>query len=198
MTKTQIHLVILLIFLFTLAGCRNKAPESTKPMESRKSERVVPPKAASSLEAGSLPDPKLTPGATLDVTKDDICTPGYSKKVRDVPVSVKRQVYAEYNTKYVPHMYEVDHLISLELGGSNSTRNLWPESYNIYWNAHVKDALENKLHSLVCDGTISMETAQKAISTNWIDAYKTYFHTGAPLTAHNGSSQARHERKSYR
>jgi hypothetical protein len=187
------RIIILFSLLLVLAGCRKQPVERNKPAESRE-----PVKAKKPLEAGSLPNTKLTPGATLDVTKDDICTPGYSKKVRDVPVSVKRRVYAEYNVEYVPRMYEVDHLISLELGGSNSIRNLWPESYNIYWNAHVKDALENRLHSLVCDGTISMETAQKAISTNWIDAYKTYFHTDAPLTAQNGKSQARHEGKSYR
>ena len=132
------------------------------------------------------------------MTKDDICTKGYSKKVRDVPTSVKRQVYAEYNVEYIPHAYEVDHLISLELGGSNSVRNLWPESYSIYWNAHVKDALENRLHSMVCDGSISMEDAQKTISTDWIGAYKNYFHTNVPLVAQDGKSQTRRERNSYR
>ena len=95
-------------------------------------------------------------------------------------------------------MYEVDHLISLELGGSNSVRNLWPEPYDIHWNAHVKDALENRLHSLVCDGTVSMETAQKAISTNWINAYKTYFHTDQPLMEQSRKSQNRSERKAFR
>jgi len=39
---------------------------------------------------------QLTPGATLEVTTADICVPGYTKKVRDVPDSVKRQVYAAY------------------------------------------------------------------------------------------------------
>ena len=38
----------------------------------------------------------MTPGATLPVTRDDICVPGYTKKVRNVPADVKRQVYAEY------------------------------------------------------------------------------------------------------
>lgn len=188
-------LIILFLFL-VLAGCRSKSPEKAKPSESKRSARVAPPKAAP--EAGSLPNSSLTPGATLDVTKDDICTPGYSKKVRDVPTSVKRQVYAEYNTQYVPRMYEVDHLISLELGGSNSIRNLWPEPYNIYWNAHVKDTLENRLHSLVCDGTISMETAQKAIATNWIDAYKTYFRTETPLVGQNRREKNRSDRKAFR
>jgi hypothetical protein len=35
------------------------------------------------------PDPQLTPGATLEVTITDICVPGYTKKVRDVPDPVK-------------------------------------------------------------------------------------------------------------
>jgi hypothetical protein len=28
-----------------------------------------------------LPDPKLTPGDTFDVTVTDVCVPGYAKKV---------------------------------------------------------------------------------------------------------------------
>ncbi len=122
------------------------------------------------------PDPKLTPGATLDVTKEDILTPGYTKKVRDVPQSVKDQVYAEYGiTTRAPGEYEVDHLISLELGGSNSIKNLWPQSYITKpWNAHVKDRLENKLHAMVRDGQIDLKTAQQEIATDWIAAYKKY------------------------
>jgi hypothetical protein len=69
----------------------------------------------------------------------------------------------------------VDHLISLELGGSNSIRNLWPESFSTQpWNARVKDRLENRLHREVCSGRMSLHDAQRAIATNWIDAYNTY------------------------
>jgi len=38
-----------------------------------------------------LPDPKLTPGDTFDVTAQDVCVPGYAKKVRAVPAWLKRQ-----------------------------------------------------------------------------------------------------------
>ena len=43
-----------------------------------------------------LPDAKLTPGDTFDVTAQDVCVPGYAKKVREVPAWLKRQAYAEY------------------------------------------------------------------------------------------------------
>jgi hypothetical protein len=48
-----------------------------------------------------LPDPKLTPGDTFEVTAQDVCVPGYPKKVRAVPAWLKRQAYAEYGiTQY--------------------------------------------------------------------------------------------------
>ncbi|MGH7623174.1 MAG: hypothetical protein ACREMU_12600, partial [Gemmatimonadaceae bacterium] len=110
-----------------------------------------------------LPKPARTPGATLDVDTADICVPGYTKRVRNVPAAVKRLVYASYGVRtHKPGDYEVDHLISLELGGSNSIRNLWPESYRTHpWNARVKDALENELHRRVCAGTMDLATAQQ-------------------------------------
>ncbi len=122
-----------------------------------------------------LPNPQVTPGDALDVTPKDFCESGYSSKVRDVPESIKNEVYQEYGiTSHKPGAYEVDHLISLELGGSNSVRNLWPQSYTGEWNAHIKDQLENKLHELVCSGQLDMKTAQQAIATNWIVAYQKY------------------------
>ena len=41
-----------------------------------------------------LPDTKLTPGDTFYVTAEDVCIPGYAKKVRAVPAWLKRQAYA--------------------------------------------------------------------------------------------------------
>lgn len=122
-----------------------------------------------------LPDPALTPGAVLAVTAEDICVPGYSKKVRNVPAALKRQAYQEYQIVPKPgEHFEVDHLISLELGGSNSLRNLWPEPYAGAANAHNKDRLENRLHSDVCTNVMPLTQAQHAIATNWMDAYHQY------------------------
>jgi hypothetical protein len=122
-----------------------------------------------------MPNPALTPGDVLPVAVGDICVAGYSSKVRLVTEAVKNQVYLEYGiTSHKPYEYEVDHLISLELGGSNSVKNLWPEPYAGDWNAHVKDKIENKLHALVCDGQLDLQTAQQEITTDWIAAYIKY------------------------
>ena len=121
------------------------------------------------------PDPNLTPGVALTNNASKVCVPGYSKQTRNVPESVKKKVYAEYNIDPKSDKFEVDHLISLELGGSNDIKNLWPQSFTTMpYNAHVKDALENKLHALVCSKKITMQEAQKEISTDWISAYNKY------------------------
>ena len=109
---------------------------------------------------------------------------GYTKKVRKVLAEMKREVYEEYGvTLHGPGDYEVDHLIPLELGGSNSMKNLWPESHRTSpWNAQVKDRLEGKLHELVCSGQLDLKTAQQAIASNWIEAYKFYVSPNPPVS----------------
>lgn len=120
----------------------------------------------------ALPDSACTPGAILTTDKSVICVSGYTKTVRNVSDSTRKQVFAEYGISYDLHSnYEVDHLISLELGGSNDISNLFPESYNITNGARVKDKFENYLHSQVCNGKMDIQQAQKEISTNWLKYY---------------------------
>jgi hypothetical protein len=80
------------------------------------------------------------------------------------------------------HEYELDYLITPELGGSADRENLWPERYTSRtWNARVKDELEEMLPRLVCTGNVSLAAAQRDIATDWIAAYKKYFRTERPL-----------------
>ena len=66
----------------------------------------------------------------------------------------------------------MDYLITPELGGATTIRNLWPDHIISVWNAHVKDDLENRLHRMVCSGELDLATAQRDIAANWIAAYK--------------------------
>jgi hypothetical protein len=97
-----------------------------------------------------------------------------------------QQVFRRYGIRNPrPRTYEVDYLIPPSLGGSDDLRNLWPEPYSAgVWNARVKDALEDRLRWLVCDGKLDLATAQRDLSRDWIAAYKKYFRTDRPLLDH--------------
>jgi hypothetical protein len=130
----------------------------------------------------SFPEPSLTPGVVVTANKKQICEAAPPKN-RIVTASLRRKVFEEYGIVAAePRAYEVDYLITPALGGADDIRNLWPQSYSsAVWNARVKDALEDRLHELVCEGNLELATAQHDISSDWIAAYKKYFHTDGPL-----------------
>lgn len=131
-------------------------------------------KASNCVSANAMPDRACTPGAIFpEATKEQICTPGYSSEVRNVPESEKDKVYAEYGiASHVSGEYEVDHLISLELGGSNDIANLWPEPAEPQPGFHEKDKVENYLHEQICSGALSLQQAQSLIANNWLGVYQ--------------------------
>jgi len=122
---------------------------------------------------GALPDGACTPGAIIrTATKDQICQSGYARNVRDVTEAEKDAVYGEYGVRtHRAGEYEVDHLISLELGGSNDIANLWPEAAEPRPGFHEKDQVENYLHDRVCAGAMPLQQAQEQIATNWLALY---------------------------
>lgn len=176
-----------------------KIPTATAPVVEQKTSASTPPsavpatshpvfgvqtKTSNCIANQALPDSACTPGAILTTDTSVICVSGYTATVRDVPNSVRLKVFQEYGIDYALHSnYEVDHLISLELGGSNDISNLFPESYSIQYGARVKDALENHLHSQACSGKISMETAQMEIATNWLKYYLEWKGNATPTVA---------------
>jgi hypothetical protein len=107
-----------------------------------------------------------------------LCAPGFrTSAIRNVPESEKHAVEQEYGL--TPRSYgntlEIDHIVSLELGGSNDPANLFPEKVNANPGYHVKDRLENKLHQLVCQGKRYLPTVQKQIAKNWEALYKSVY-----------------------
>ena len=136
------------------------------------------------VELGAVPDPKLTPGRTRTVAIREICSMPREEIVREVPPPLREKILQEYGIKNArAGDYEIDYLITPGLGGAEDIHNLWPEPYaSSVWNAHTKDTLEEHLHELVCAGKLDLSTAQRDIATDWIGAYKRYFHTERPLS----------------
>ena len=131
-----------------------------------------------------MPDARLTPGATVLLNRTVVCSrPGDGNKL--VPIALQRQVFQEYGISGAdPRAYEVDYLVTPALGGADDIHNLWPHSHSAVWNANVKDALEDRLREMVCEGSLDLTEAQQEIATDWISAYKKYFHTETPLVVH--------------
>jgi hypothetical protein len=146
---------------------------------------------ATSVERGVVPDRNLTPGATRRISLADVCSMDHEEVVREVPTALRQEIFQEYGIVN-PHSpdYEIDYLIAPGLGGADDIHNLWPEPYTTEtWNAHVKDALEERLHRMVCAGKLDLSTAQSDIASDWIAAYKKYFHTDRPLAPNSDLSR---------
>lgn len=131
--------------------------------------------------ADALPNHALTPGAinpkvTQANIRQTICVPGYTKTIRP-PVTYtnalkkKQIVQYKYTDRVLSH-YEEDHAIALTIGGHpRDPKNLWPEPLA---SAKKKDRLEVRLNKLVCNGTITLKTAQREMAKNWLNAYNKY------------------------
>jgi hypothetical protein len=157
--------------------------------------RSVPRSADASiapLERAALPERTLTPGATRSVAMSDVCSMAHEEVVREVSDSMRQEVFHEYGIVNARASgYEIDYLIAPGLGGAEDIHNLWPQPFTSgTWNAYVKDALEERLHQLVCSGNLDLHTAQRDISTDWIAAYKKYFHSETPLSRNSDPGSA--------
>jgi hypothetical protein len=129
-----------------------------------------------------LPDERCTPGAiNPTLTVDVLRNPSFRTScVRGSATSEaeKAGTYAWYNIKHPTQNFgatqtcELDHLISLELGGADTLDNLWPQCgpngatlANRYFK--VKDKVENFLAKQVRDGTMTLQDAQRGIASDW-------------------------------
>jgi hypothetical protein len=124
---------------------------------------------------GQLPDPRCTPGSIdPDVSQADIsstiCKRGWTRTVRPPEAQTERfkydVAYPAYGTPSAERT-ELDHLVPLELGGSNDATNLWPQYPPT---PNPKDSVENALNAAVCDGRVSLTAAQNAIASDWLTA----------------------------
>lgn len=134
---------------------------------------------------GKLPDSACTPGAASSaVTQANIhgtvCVRGYTATIRP-PQSetgpVKRtamRAYGEVATS--AGTTELDHLVPLELGGSNDVSNLWPQPSDIPGAGfrNTKDDVENRLRAALCapGSTLRLTDVQSWIASDWTTALR--------------------------
>lgn len=128
----------------------------------------------------TYPDKILTPGAydpkiTQNNIKETICRHGFTKDSRHVTVATKKAVFDEYDLDYKKDhgKFEVDHFVSLELGGLNDIKNLWPQRYEPRPGAREKDVVETHLKKEICKGVITLDEARTIVKQDWFKCYKT-------------------------
>jgi hypothetical protein len=121
-----------------------------------------------------LNDLNATPGvADPSLTKAQLCDPSFRTGTeRDVTEEMKKKVCEEYGiTTGCPGKgYEIDHLVSIEIGGSEDIANLWPQPADApgVIGFHTKDVVEDRSHKAVCSGKLTLQQAQDGIRTDWL------------------------------
>ena len=179
MKKFVFYLLAIIALLVAFSGCGSVSVSVNPPGSTSTSTTGGTPnfgvqtKTSGCMAHSGLADSACTPGAIFpNATQQQICKPGYASSVRNVPFSEADQVYAEYGiSHHYSGQYEDDHLVPLELGGSNDIANLWPEAASPTPGFHQKDQVENYLHDQVCSGAMSLKGAQTEIATNWLAVY---------------------------
>ena len=137
--------------------------------------------AVASVNNLPVPDHRCTPGGiNPTITTETLRNPQWHTKCTrgcDTSESQKLIVYNWYGetrdfSEATTQECELDHLIPLELGGSDGLGNIWPmcgtdhsPSRTPYFRS--KDRVENYLADQVRSGRISLQEAQSGIATDW-------------------------------
>lgn len=143
---------VLLLALVLLAGCTAHTAGTPTPI--------------TTFMPNGLPRGSITPGIIITTSKTDVCTVGWSTQHRrSLTVKQKTVVLRAYGYPDSIKVAEWDHLVSLELGGGNGVKNIWPQISDL--DQERKDRLENALHRQVCTGQLSLAEAQGRIKEYW-------------------------------
>jgi hypothetical protein len=136
---------------------------------------LIPTLLERTASAGARPRAAITPGEVRPISLVEVCRSRDAEVVvQDIPRETQNAVFTAYGMKPDSGKFEVDYLITPDLGGADSVRNMWPQPYSTIWNARLKDKLEQRLHQMVCNGQMDLPTAQRELAADWIGAYRKY------------------------
>jgi hypothetical protein len=114
----------------------------------------------------------LNAAVTQDTIGMTICRRGYTKTIRpsvEYTNRIKRSLLraAGIDASRISD-YELDHIVPLALGGHpRNLTNLALQPWRGVHGAARKDALETRLHSLVCRGEVTLTAARICIAEDW-------------------------------
>jgi hypothetical protein len=119
-----------------------------------------------------LPDSVYTPGKVALHDTAQVCHTLTSTE-RHTRESLKEHIRREYGGPIHPKVgtEEVDHLVPLTLGGADDSLNLWMQPSHPRPGFREKDVLEGAAHRAVCQGRLSLDSAQRWIAHDFPSMY---------------------------
>ena len=100
---------------------------------------------------------------TPQTVKTTVCVRGYSSRIRP-PLSYTSAVKRRLLHGRPARDYQLDHLISLSLGGApRSLKNLWLQPID---QARRDDELEGDWHTMLCHGTVTLRQIRR-VELKW-------------------------------
>lgn len=121
----------------------------------------------------SLPNPKFTPGAIVTTNTNLVCTT--ELQAPEISGAVQAAVYREYGDTSASaiHKHILNLLVPYDLGGAAVKANLWPAATS-GTGFYQKVQTDKILRQMVCQGDLTLATAQQALRSNWYSAWLRY------------------------
>ena len=159
---------VVFYFIWQSSGTGNETASNESASNENFTMKLASSRECFYLQEGVRPSAVCTPGVGELIELGVLCTPGFSMTRRNVPQSVKDEAYKKYGVlSHSEGEYEIDHLVPLELGGTNDLYNLWPQPNLLVGGYKDKDKVENWLREQVCTGGLMLSDAQRGLMGDW-------------------------------
>jgi hypothetical protein len=121
--------------------------------------------------SAQLPNSDKTPGDIAKLKTGQVCAPDFAASVKPVSRRARTHALERYGIRPETFSSELEHVVPLSLGGSNSPDNFYPFHPSGAFTLDAKQTLAAKLRDLVCAGNMSLKEAQNA-RKEWTKAYQ--------------------------